>query len=206
MELLRKLRRGLRRHAGLSAGEVMQKIWRSLAAMVAAHVYLADCDSVGARVRTAGRPLVENRGHIALGDDVTLNSPFAPVHLVAEPGASLSIGSGASLNFGTLVSARSSVRLGDRVRVGPYSIISDTDVPMPGLDAAHAAALGPAAPIEIGNDVWLGGRVTVLGGSRIGEWSVIGAGSVVDGDIPPRVIAAGNPARVIRPLPESDDA
>lgn len=55
-------------------------------------------------------------------------------------------------------------------------------------------------PVVIGCDVWITSRVTILGGSTIGDHSVIGAGSVVSGDIPPGVFAAGNPARVIKKL------
>lgn len=53
-------------------------------------------------------------------------------------------------------------------------------------------------PIVIGDDVWLGAGVIVLGGIEIGKGAVIGAGSVVTKDIPPYSIAAGNPAKIIK--------
>jgi acetyltransferase-like isoleucine patch superfamily enzyme len=53
------------------------------------------------------------------------------------------------------------------------------------------------APIEIGEDVWLGSHLSILNGVRIGNGAVIGAGSVVTKSIPDYKIAAGNPARVI---------
>ena len=56
------------------------------------------------------------------------------------------------------------------------------------------------APITVGSDVWFGGNVTVLPGVTIGDGAVIGAGSVVTRDIPPGVVAAGNPCRVLRPV------
>lgn len=56
------------------------------------------------------------------------------------------------------------------------------------------------APITIGDRVWCGVRVTILGGARIGSDVVIGAGSVVTGDIPSNCVAAGVPARVLRPI------
>ncbi|RMD68749.1 MAG: acyltransferase [Gammaproteobacteria bacterium] len=56
------------------------------------------------------------------------------------------------------------------------------------------------APVRIGRRAWLGCRVIVLKGVRVGEGAVIGAGSVVTRDIPPHTLAAGNPARVIRSL------
>ncbi|UUY06275.1 hypothetical protein LRS13_06765 [Svornostia abyssi] len=60
-----------------------------------------------------------------------------------------------------------------------------------------------ARPITIGDNVWLGGGVIVCPGVTIGNDSVIGAGSVVTRDIPPGVVAVGNPARVIRGASDS---
>lgn len=53
-------------------------------------------------------------------------------------------------------------------------------------------------PVHIGNDVWIGDRVTIMPGVHIGDGCVIGAGAVVTGDIPPYSIAAGVPAKVLR--------
>ncbi len=60
-------------------------------------------------------------------------------------------------------------------------------------------------PVVIGNNVWIGFDCCILPGVRIGDGSIIGARSVVDGDIPPYCIAAGNPARIIRFLQEKED-
>ena len=57
-----------------------------------------------------------------------------------------------------------------------------------------------AEPIRIGNNVWIGCNVTIIGGVTVGNDVVIGAGSVVTHDIPDGVLAAGNPCRVIRRL------
>ena len=53
-------------------------------------------------------------------------------------------------------------------------------------------------PVIIGNDVWIGDRVTILPGVRIGDGCIVGAGAVVTHDIPAFAIAAGNPAKVVR--------
>ncbi len=53
-------------------------------------------------------------------------------------------------------------------------------------------------PVEIGNDVWIGSRVIILPGLKIGEGSIIGAGSVVTKDVMPYSIVAGNPAKLIK--------
>lgn len=116
-----------------------------------------------------------------------------------EEGAQLSIGDDAGLS-GTVIGAARSVTIGARVMAGVNSMISDTD--WHPLDPARRAAGDPgeAAPVVIGDDVWLGANVLVLKGARIGAGSSIAAGSVVTGDIPAGVLAGGVPARVIRPL------
>lgn len=70
--------------------------------------------------------------------------------------------------------------------------MADTKIPM------WRQASSPIQPIIIEDDVWLGARVIILPGVRVGTGSVIGAGSVVTRDVVPYSIAAGNPARVIR--------
>ena len=60
-----------------------------------------------------------------------------------------------------------------------------------------------AKPVEIGSDVWVGGGAIICPGVKIGDATVIGAGSVVTRDVPSGVFAAGNPCRVIRSLEEA---
>lgn len=56
-------------------------------------------------------------------------------------------------------------------------------------------------PISIGNDVWIGGNVTIIGGVHIGNNVIVGAGAVVVNDIPDNCIVGGVPAKVIENLP-----
>jgi maltose O-acetyltransferase len=90
------------------------------------------------------------------------------------------------------------VRLGDRVLLGPkVQIYTATH----GLDPAERKAGWEfALPVDIGNDVWLGGGAIICPGVTIGDGTTIGAGSVVTRSMPPRVLAAGNPCQVIRAL------
>jgi acetyltransferase-like isoleucine patch superfamily enzyme len=71
-------------------------------------------------------------------------------------------------------------------------------------DVVRHWELPPSDPVIIEDYVWIGSKVVILPGVRIGTGAVIGAGSIVTKDIPPRCVAAGNPARVLRHLTEPD--
>lgn len=94
------------------------------------------------------------------------------------------------------------IKFGDEVKIGPkcgfYTSNHVEDA------VGRRAGYVESRPITVGNNVWFGASVTVVGGVTIGDNSIIGAGSVVVDDIPANVIAAGNPARVIRPLRTDD--
>ena len=87
------------------------------------------------------------------------------------------------------------VIFGDNVFIGPncsfYTACHPLDV------AQRNEGLEYAKPINIGNNVWFGGNVTVLPGVTIGDNAVIGAGSVVCKDIPANVVAVGNPCKTV---------
>lgn len=91
------------------------------------------------------------------------------------------------------------VTIGNDVMMGPECMIftanhmmNRTDIPM------RLQKHEPARPVVIEDDVWIGGRVIILPGVRVGKGSVIGAGSVVTRDVAPYSIVAGNPAKLIR--------
>jgi maltose O-acetyltransferase len=106
------------------------------------------------------------------------------------------VGSRTFANFGLISLDVAVVRIGDDVQIGPNVQL---------LTALHPVAAGPrrdkweaARPITIGDNVWLGGGALVLPGVTIGDNTVVGAGAVVTRDLPPNVVAVGNPARIIR--------
>lgn len=109
------------------------------------------------------------------------------------------IGAGSFVNYDAIFLDCAQITIGDSVFVGPRVQLLTPLHPMDDLEARRAG-WESAAPITIGDDVWLGGGVIVCPGVTIGPGSVIGAGSVVTRDIPDRVFAAGNPCRVMRPL------
>ena len=91
------------------------------------------------------------------------------------------------------------VTIGNDVMMGTNCIIytqnhnfSRTDIPM------NRQGASKVMPVVIGDDVWIGGRVTILPGVKVGTGAVIGAGSVVTKDVPEYAVVAGNPARVIK--------
>ena len=166
---------------------------------VFATVYLADCDHVGASPRAVSRPRVDNRGRIEIGDGLFLRGRWGRVTFQSGPEGTLTLGDDVEINYGTLLSAQSRVTIGNRVMIGNCCTVADAEVPQTGDTQVGS----PPEPIEIGDDAWLAVRVTVLPGAKIGAGSVITAGSVVSGVIPPGVVAGGIPARVIRTVATS---
>ncbi|WP_300723789.1 sugar O-acetyltransferase [uncultured Alistipes sp.] len=134
-------------------------------------------------------------GH--LGEGCTLHSPFH-----CDFGTQIRIGDGFVGNFNLTILDEAPVTIGDRVLIGPnVGIYTVSHALQPDQ---RAEGIMRSLPVRIGNDVWIGGHVVITQGVTIGDGAVIGAGSVVTHDIPARVIAAGNPCRVLRPITEED--
>jgi FkbH-like protein len=163
---------------------------------------LRRCTSVGSGARVKGRVRVENRGSITIGRRFNLSGRWVPVELLAGAGARIQIGEEVWINFGTVLGARSRIIIGNRSQIGQHCIVCDSDFP----DVAQPAFLPPGGDIEIGDDVWIAGRVTIRPGVRIGSGAVIISGSIVESDVPPNVIAGGIPARVLSRLTSQADA
>jgi acetyltransferase-like isoleucine patch superfamily enzyme len=168
------------------------------AAVLRARYYLRSAQSLGPRVRLWGVPAVKNEGQLLLGDRVRLASEISTLELKVGPGAILQIGDRVLLNHGCSIGATKLVRIGDGCNIGSQCILID--------NALHELAperrneQPASAPVILEDNVWLAARVIVLPGVRIGKNSVIGAGSVVTRDVPADVLAAGIPAKVLRPL------
>ncbi len=99
---------------------------------------------------------------------------------------------------------RADVRLGSRVDIAPRVLFATGTHELMKV-GDRAAGRGYSLPIVLGDGVWVCAGATVLGGSNIGNYSVIAAGAVVRGEFPPRSLIGGVPARLIRTLEESDD-
>jgi maltose O-acetyltransferase len=118
--------------------------------------------------------------------------------LFMDYGYQTTVGPRTFINVNAVILDVGRVTIGADVQVGPnVQLLTpthplDPEVRRSGLEAAE--------PITIEDNVWLGGGVIVLPGVTIGRDTVVGAGAVVAKDLPPAVLAVGNPARVIRAL------
>ncbi|MCX6022172.1 MAG: sugar O-acetyltransferase [Chloroflexi bacterium] len=122
-----------------------------------------------------------------------------PFH--CDYGGQIRVGVNFFMNFGGVILDGAVVEIGDNVMCGPGVHIYTAYHPLPAAERIKGPEL--AAPVRIGDNVWLGGGVIILPGVTIGDNTTIGAGSVVTRDIPAHVLAVGNPCRVIRRLDEA---
>lgn len=131
-----------------------------------------------------------------VGESVQIVPPFH-----CDYGSNIYVGDRFYMNYGCVILDCNTVHIGNDVLCAPYVQIytayhpTDPTVRLTGRELA--------APVRIGNNVWIGGGVIICPGVTIGDNTTIGAGSVVTKDIPANVVAVGNPCRVLRHLPES---
>ena len=114
----------------------------------------------------------------------------------AQFGFDTSIGDNSGIGINAILSP--GITIGNDVMMGPYCMMFTSnhaigDLTTPMRKQGHAER----KPIVIGNDIWIGARVTILPGVHVGDGSVIGAGAVVTKDVEPYSIVAGNPAKKI---------
>lgn len=129
-------------------------------------------------------------GHIE-DDEVIINQPF-----YCDYGKQISVGRRFFANFNLTILDEAPVTIGDDCFIGPnvsiYTACHSTD------PTERNTREEWAEPVTIGNNVWIGGSVTILPGVTIGDNVTIGAGSVVTKDIPSDTVAVGNPCKVIK--------
>ena len=161
-------------------------------------------------------PLPDN---VTIGERSWLYSSYAFLHYASRRPAGVSIGADTGVYIGTMfdmgpdaecrigdfcsivgpiISTEASVSIGDYAFISYHVTIADT----PGAIPPSARPDDPtrrerAGDVEIGDNVWIGVRASVVGPVRIGEGAVIGAATFVDFDVPPYAIVAGNPSRVV---------
>ena len=128
-----------------------------------------------------------------IGEGFLIEQPF-----MCDYGYNIVVGKNFYSNHNLIILDAARVTIGDNVFIAPNVGIYTAGHP---LDLAQrAAGLEYAYPVAIGDDVWIGGGVSILPGVSLGCGTTVGAGSVVTRSLPARVVAAGNPCRVIRQL------
>jgi len=152
---------------------------------------------LGPRLLGNGRLRISGPGRVEFSADVNAWSHAEVNRLITtRPEAVIHIGRHARLNGCTIVAA-------DRVEVGADCVLGSCEIRdhLPYSESPDERRRpGEPRPVVIGPNVWIGGQVSILPGVRIGRDSVVGIHAVVFDDIPPGVIAGGNPARVLRSL------
>ncbi len=128
------------------------------------------------------------------GKGLWLQPPF-----YCDYGKNIELGDQVYFNFNCVILDVARVTIGSSVMFGPNVQIYTAAHPIDWRKRDEGQEYG--RPITIGDHVWIGGGVILCPGVSIGAKSVIGAGSVVTRDVPPSVVTAGNPARVIKKLP-----
>ncbi|MFC6294913.1 DapH/DapD/GlmU-related protein [Lactiplantibacillus daoliensis] len=137
-----------------------------------------------------------------VGTGLVINGSFSAIY-----GSHINVGDDVFINGNCTFQDSNRITLGDRVIIAP-----DTKLycGAHALDASKRFGTRPdgskylityTKPISIGNDVWIGGNVTIIGGVHIGNNVVVAAGAVVTKDVPDNTIVGGVPAKTIRPLP-----
>lgn len=173
-ELLRFLRRGERNYSPLAylAGRLLHRRFSSAGPVAAPRGWPLP------RVEP-GEGAVEV-GHVGL---------YPGVQLSCMGRGRITIGDGTYLNRSTRVYAGREVRIGRNCMIAWENVITDTD-------GVTFGARSSAGPLVIGDRVWIGARCVIAGALTIGEGAIVAANSLITGDVPPRAVVAGRPARV----------
>ncbi len=128
-----------------------------------------------------------------IGENVIIWPPFNCIY-----GENIYLGINVFFNLNCMIIDNNRVEFGDHALVGPGVQIYTAAHP---LDAASRnQGWEVTKPVTIRKSVWIGGSAILLPGVKIGYQAVIGAGAVVTKDVPPSVVVAGNPARIIREI------
>ncbi len=149
----------------------------------------------GVKVMTANGEV--RIGHLSeIHDRVALSAITEP----DRPKATLTIGDYTSIWYGTVISARHEITIGDQCAISWNCTIIDNDM----HEICYSEDAPPARPshnaVTIGNHVWIGAQAIILKGSTIGENSVVAAGAIVTKDVPPFTLVAGAPAKIVRKI------
>ena len=150
--------------------------------------------------------ILNGDGIVKIGDNVMLGYELSPHFygfyiLIQARGknSTISIGNNTVFSNDITIIAESEIIIGERCLIGDRLTIYDNDGHE--IDpSTRTRSFGKTAPVNIGNNVWIGSVVTILKGVTVGDNSIIAANSVVIKDVPANAIVAGNPARIVKVL------
>ncbi len=184
-----------------------QPLWR-IRTLILFKAYNINCN----KFLTNGVPYVSisNSGSFSIGNDFRMNNNFS-ANIIGRQQPCIFIINGGKLIVGHNVGVSSlaivchkEINIGNDVRIGGNTVIYDTD--FHSLNYEERKTIPEVTSnvrkkeIRIGNNVFIGGHTTILKGTVIGDNSIIGAGSVVVGQIPSGEIWAGNPIKFIKKI------
>lgn len=129
----------------------------------------------------------------SIGERFIINQPFR-----CDYGCNIFLGEDCFINFNCTILDEATVTIGDNAFIGPNVSIYTACHPL--NPDERNKFIEWAEPVTIGNNVWIGGDVTILPGVTIGDNVVIGAGAVVTKSFPSNVLIGGNPARIIKDI------
>ena len=113
-------------------------------------------------------------------------------------GKNITVGDNFIANFNVTILDRGPVTIGNDVMIGPGTVITTTGHPL--SQKGRREHLAYMKPVRIGDDVWIGGNVSILPGVTIGNNVVVAAGAVVNRDVPDNCVVAGGPAKIVKEL------
>jgi acetyltransferase-like isoleucine patch superfamily enzyme len=149
--------------------------------------YLRSCIGKGTVVGT--RTEIINSNNVQIGKDCLIQDG---VYIRAGTQGKIVIRDRAAINSFARLFGHGGIEVGEDAQIGPGTLITTTDHDI------HNRLEARFKPVVIGQRAWIAANVTILPGVNIGENAVIGAGSLVNHDIPPNCVAVGVPARVIK--------
>lgn len=151
------------------------------------------------------------KSSISIGRDCLIHG-----HIVTETdGSEIWIGDNVFIGGGTVIDCVTQIVIGDDVLISYQCVLADSNnhslsYSIRKRDLAdwkmgrHDWSKTKSAPIKISKGAWIGAHSIILKGVTIGEGAVVGAGTVVTKDVPAWTVVVGNPARVIREIPEDE--
>jgi acetyltransferase-like isoleucine patch superfamily enzyme len=191
-----------------SIAVAVRMVWRGFTKFFIREPYVRyRCESVGKRlVIQRAVPQIFGRGRIVLGDDVLIGNQNTWDLAYSVAGIpELIVGNRVSLNYRCMLSIATRVVIGDDTMIaGGVCIFDNISHPIsPARRREHGKInSNETTPVVIGKNCWIGVNSIVLRGVTIGDNSIVAAGSIVTKSVPPNTIVAGNPAVVIKNIPD----